>query len=57
MAKAVAPRKPVVVKNLSPKALKAAKAFRGMTAAPTPAKLKGKHERQIARAVRGYYFG
>lgn len=49
--------KPATVKNLSPKALNAAKAFKGLSAAPTPGKLKGKKAAMIARAVRTYYLG
>ena len=55
MAKA---KKPLVVKNLSPKALEAAKAFKGWGKPPkTPAKLKSPHEAAIRRAVRAYFLG
>ena len=55
MAKA---RKPVVLKNLSPKALEALKAFKGLGKPPKwPAKLKSPHEAAIRKAVRDYYLG
>ena len=41
----------------SPKALDAAKAFKGIKVAKTPAKLKGKKAAAILRAVRTYYLG
>ena len=51
-------KKPLVVKNLSPKALEAIKAFKGRGKPPrTPAKLKGPNEAAIRRAVRAYYLG
>ena len=51
-------KKPLVVKNLSPKALRAIKALKGLGKAPrTPAKLKGPNEAAIRRAVRSYYLG
>ena len=50
------PKKPFVVKNLSPKALRAIRAFKGLGKAPkTPAKLKGPKEAEIRRAVRAYF--
>ena len=51
-------KKPLVVKNMSAKMLKAAMAFKGRGKPPrTPAKLKGPHEAAIRRAVRAYYLG
>lgn len=45
------------VKNLSSKAMDAAKAFRRLSVATTPARLKGKKTGAIRRAVRDYYLG
>ena len=51
-------KKPLVVKNLSPKALEAIKAFKGLGKAPRiPAKLLGPNFAAIRRAVRAYYLG
>ena len=41
----------------SSKALDAARAFKGIKVAKTPAKLKGKKAAAIERAVRTYYLG
>ena len=57
MAKAGAPRKPRVITNMSPKALKAAKAFKGLAPLKAPAKLMGPNAAAIKRAVRSYFFG
>ena len=51
------PRKPTTVKNMSPKAITAARAFKGLSVAKTPAKLKGKRTAAIKRAVRDFYLG
>jgi hypothetical protein len=50
-------RKALTVKHMSPSALRAAKAFKGLTVAKTPAKLRGKKAAAIERAVRDYYLG
>lgn len=42
---------------MSAKGLNAIKAFKGIKAAKTPAKLKGKKATAIQRAVRGFYLG
>lgn len=51
------PAKPVAVRNMSAKAKTAAKAFKGVQAKKTPAKLKGAKAVAIKRAVRGFYLG
>jgi hypothetical protein len=56
-SKAINPRNIRPVRNLSPQAMNAIKAFKGLTAAPTPAKLKGKKAKAIERAVRTYFLG
>jgi hypothetical protein len=50
-------KKTVVLKNMSAKALRAAKAFKGIKAPRTPAKLKGANAAAIRRAVRAHYLG
>lgn len=45
------------VKNMSAKAKHAARAFRDVKVASTPAKLRGKKSGAIQRAVRDYYLG
>lgn len=51
-------KKPLLVKNLSPRALRAIKALKGLSKPRrTPAKLKGPHEAAIRRAVRAYFLG
>ena len=58
MAQSKKTKKPLVVKNMSPEALEAIKAFKGRGKAPrTPARLKSPHEAAIRRAVRAYYLG
>ena len=50
-------RKTVTVKHMSVRAMSAAKAFKGLKVAKTPASLKGKKAVAIKRAVRAYYLG
>ena len=51
-------KKPLVIKNMSPKALEAIKAFKGLGKPPRiPAKLRGPNYAAIRRAVRAYYLG
>ena len=42
---------------MSPKALEAIKAFKGIKAGRIPAKRKGPHFAAIRKAVRAYYLG
>jgi hypothetical protein len=49
--------KSATVKNMSVKAKSAAKAFKGLKVAATPARLRGKKAGAIKRAVRDYYLG
>jgi hypothetical protein len=51
------PDRTSTVRNMSVKARSAAKAFKGLKAAATPAKLRGRKARAIERAVREYYLG
>jgi hypothetical protein len=42
---------------MSPEAIQAARAFKGLSVSKTPSKLKGKRAAAIKRAVRAYYLG
>ena len=58
MAKSKSAKKPLVLKNLSPTALEAIKAFKGLGKPPRwPAKLESPHKAAIRRAMRAYYLG
>ena len=51
-------KKPLVIKNMSPKALEAIKALKGLGKPPRwPVKLRGPNYAAIRRAVRAYYLG
>jgi hypothetical protein len=51
------PKAPVKLKNLSPKGLRAVKAFKGVKGPRMPAKLKGPNAAVIRRAVRDHFLG